>query len=79
MIDENNKTDAVPTSVASNILGLSVSTTLRLVDTGDLTPLAKLPGKRGGYLFDATAVEALRVKRASIGSATAAESEAASA
>lgn len=36
----------------------------RLVERGTLTPVQKLPGTTGAYLFDRAAVEALAAERA---------------
>lgn len=44
---------------ASEITGLDRRTIHRKVDRGELTPVSKLPGLRGAYIFDRNEVEAL--------------------
>lgn len=41
------------TSDLAEALGCDVRTIHRMVADGRLTPLQKMPGKRGAYLFDA--------------------------
>ena len=53
-------TRQVTTREASELLGKSIRATIRLVETGKLTPVMKLPGLRGAYLFDRQAVERIR-------------------
>lgn len=53
----------VTTAEAANLLHASVWTVQRLVKSGALTPTKKLPGRRGAYLFDRAAVEALAAER----------------
>jgi excisionase family DNA binding protein len=45
------------TNEAARILGKSVSTVLRMADSGELPHARKMPGLRGGYLFDKAVVE----------------------
>lgn len=47
------------TSDVVRLLGRSNSTVVRMVDDGKITPAYKLPGLRGGYLFDRSQIEAL--------------------
>jgi len=49
----------VTTREASEILGKSIRATIRLVESGKLKPLLKLPGLRGAYVFDRRVVESL--------------------
>jgi excisionase family DNA binding protein len=44
-------------------LGVSLRTVHRLVADGKLAPAQQLPGPNGAFLFDQSAVEALRVAR----------------
>ena len=53
-------TDTMSTVQAAEHLGVSPRTVQRLVISGELEPLAKLPGKTGAYLFDAAVVRALK-------------------
>ena len=57
--------DLVNTGEALTILEMaSPSTVARLVKAGKLAPAAKLPGLRGGYLFNRSDGEALAAERA---------------
>ena len=49
---------------ASAALGVSIRTVHRMVESGQLTPIIKLPGKTGAYLFDPEQVELLKAERA---------------
>lgn len=51
-------TDLLPTAEVASLLGVHVSTVPRLVRSGRLTPVTKLPGKRGAYLFDPAEISA---------------------
>lgn len=57
---QSNDAQQITTREASEILDKSIRATIRLVETGKLTPLRKLPGLRGAYLFDQRAVERFR-------------------
>jgi predicted site-specific integrase-resolvase len=48
--------------------GVDRSTLKRWVDDGKLTPLRKLPGETGGYLFDRAEVERFATERAAAAS-----------
>lgn len=44
-------------------LGVSLRTVQRMAEDGRLTPVYKLPGSRGAYLFDRPAVDQLAARR----------------
>lgn len=48
---------------AAERLNVDRTTIRRLVQRGALTPLTKLPGRTGAYLFEAADVEALAAER----------------
>ena len=50
----------IPTAVVCAELNVTASTVSRWVAAGRLTPAAKAPGLRGGYLFTRAAVDALK-------------------
>ena len=50
----------IPTAVVCAELNVTASTVSRWVAAGRLTPAAKAPGIRGGYLFTRAAVDALK-------------------
>ena len=52
--------DQVTTRQAAEILNRSIRATIRLVETGKLEPLIKLPGLRGAFLFDRKTIEQFR-------------------
>lgn len=52
-------TDHLTTAEVAATLGVDVRTVHRWVTAGELTPLTKLPGLRGAYLFARSDVEAL--------------------
>jgi hypothetical protein len=56
--------ELVSTAWSAETLGCSTATVRRLVTSGDLTPAAKGPGERGGYLFRMSDVIRLATKRA---------------
>lgn len=59
------QTELISTAEALTVLKRkSPSTITRLVQTGRLTPAAKLPGIRGAYLFNRADIEALAGDRA---------------
>lgn len=51
--------ELLPTADVAARLGKDVSTVLRMVKAGRLTPVVKTPGLRGAYLFDPEDVAAL--------------------
>ena len=55
--------EQITTREASVILDKSVRATIRLVETGKLTPIRKLPGIRGAFIFDRADVERLAAER----------------
>ena len=57
--------DLVSTTEAAEILDRHVRTIHRLVNDGQLTPVAKVPGKTGAYMFHRADVLALRERAAS--------------
>ena len=57
---QTNHSAPITTKEAADILKESIYTTLRRVTAGELTPVTKLPGLRGAYLFDATQVTTLK-------------------
>lgn len=56
-------TDLLTTAQVAAIIGRNTRYVARLVDAGRLTPLTKLPGLRGAYLFRAVDVEAIDARR----------------
>lgn len=52
------------TRQAADELGVSIRTIHRLVDSGDLTPAVKVPGKTGAFLFEGSEVERVKTLRA---------------
>lgn len=58
-----NDINPITTKQASEILGEGVRQVIRRVERGELTPVQKLPGIRGAYLFDRADVEALLAER----------------
>ena len=51
------------THQTAEVLEVSRRDVVRLVERGDLTPVGKLPGTTGAYLFDPADVEALAATR----------------
>lgn len=49
----------MPTSEAAEMCDVSVKTFLRWKDKGRINPVSKLPGLRGGYIFNRSDIEAL--------------------
>lgn len=49
----------VTSAEVADALGISVKTVTRWVASGKLTPVKRLPGKRGALLFAAAQVEAI--------------------
>lgn len=54
-----NNDELVGTREAAEIGGVTQRTVARWVETGKLTPYAKIPGRTGAYLFRREDVEAL--------------------
>ena len=54
----------IPTAVVCAELNVTASTVSRWVASGRLTPAAKAPGIRGGYLFTRAAVDAAKTNSA---------------
>ncbi len=52
--------ELVPTAEVARRLGCDVRTVHRMVAAGRLSPVTKLPGRTGPYLFDAAEVSSLR-------------------
>lgn len=52
--------EMVSTAEAAQMLDRHVRSIHRLVQTGELTPVAKIPGRTGAYLFRRADVEALK-------------------
>ena len=53
--------DLIGTKEASRILGMAASSTLsRWVQIGKITPVGKLEGRTGGYVFTREQIEAYR-------------------
>ena len=50
---------------AGVILGKSARTVQRMIPTGELTPVRKLPGPNGAYLFRLADIDALATEAAS--------------
>lgn len=55
--------DLLTSSQVAQRLACSTRTVHRLIDSGDLAPVQKLPGLRGANLFDRVHVEALAIQR----------------
>lgn len=51
------------TAEVAQRLGVDVRTVHRMVASGRLTPVQKLPGRTGSYVFSAAAVEAVAPER----------------
>lgn len=47
-----NKIDLMGSREAARALGISRSSLNRAVNAGDISPVARIPGKTGAYLFD---------------------------
>ena len=56
--------DVLPSVEVASKLGLTRAGLTRLVQRGGLTPVVKLPGRTGAYLFDPDEVAALAAERA---------------
>jgi len=53
--------DLIGTKEAARILGMAASSTLsRWVQIGKITPVGKLPGRTGSYVFTRDQIEAYR-------------------
>jgi predicted site-specific integrase-resolvase len=51
------KHDMIGSKESCRILGIDKATLSRWVTAGQLTPVHKLPGRNGAYLFDRTHIE----------------------
>ena len=51
--------ELIGTKEASELIGESVKNTIRRVERNELTPVTKLPGLRGAYLFNRSDIAAL--------------------
>lgn len=51
--------ELLPTAEVATRLGKDVSTVLRMVKAGRISPVIKTPGLRGAYLFDPEDIAAL--------------------
>jgi hypothetical protein len=56
--------DLIGTREAAERLGESIRQTIRRVEAGTLEPVAKMPGLRGAYVFNADDITALAQSRA---------------
>ena len=54
----------IPPHLAAERLGVSRNTILNMARDGRLTPVAKVEGPLGAYLFDEAQIEALAAERA---------------
>ena len=54
----------IGTAAAAALLGLNRRQVVRLVESGRLTPITKMDGTTGAYVFDPSAVDALAEERA---------------
>lgn len=54
-----NEATFATTAEAAEALGVSVKTITRWVGSGKLTPVKRLPGKRGAMLFAGADIEAI--------------------
>ena len=54
------ESDVLTTAETAETLGKSKQTIARWVDEGTITPLKRLPGAHGSYLFSAEEVERVR-------------------
>lgn len=59
-----DKTDIITTGEAGRILGRSARTVQRLIESGQLPTIGKLPGTVGHFLLDRAVVQALANERA---------------
>lgn len=55
--------ETITSAEAAQRLGVITTTVSKLVRRGALTPVKKLPGIRGAYLFDPSDVDALAAAR----------------
>jgi hypothetical protein len=58
------KSTLIPTAEAARIIGADIRTVLRMVERGQLEPVAQGPGIRGAFLFDPHDIAAIAQKRA---------------
>ena len=62
--------ELIGTKEASELIGESVKNTIRRVERNELTPVTKLPGLRGAYLFNRSDIDALLTLPATVGVST---------
>jgi excisionase family DNA binding protein len=55
---------AIGTAEACEALGVSKDTLIRMAARGDITPLHKMPGVNGAYVFDRAEIEELAARKA---------------
>lgn len=60
-----SKTSPLTVAQAADVLGVSIRTVHRMIDSGTLVPLAKLSGATGAYLLDADHVAEVAATRRS--------------
>lgn len=65
----SDASDLITSHEAGLILGKSARTVLRMIDTGELDPVQKLPGPNGAHLFRRSDVEAHAVTPSTEGAA----------
>lgn len=56
-------TDLLATTEVAALLGIDRSVVIRRVQAGSLTPVHRLPGPTGAYLFDRSEVERVATER----------------
>jgi excisionase family DNA binding protein len=54
---------AIGTAEAMQLLGVSKDTLIRMAARGEITPLHKMPGITGAYVFDRAEVEKVAAER----------------
>lgn len=59
------KHDMIGSKESCRILGIDKATLSRWVSAGQLTPVHKLPGRNGAYLFDRAHIENIAAQRTS--------------
>lgn len=64
MVDKFLNVALIDTKSVAARLGVSISSVLRLVDSGELQPSMKAPGKRGAFFFDPAVVDQLETESA---------------
>ena len=74
-----NSNKLISTKEASDLLGESIKNVTRRVSAGELTPVTKLPGIRGAFIFNAADVTTLKTSLDQKAPAKSASTDAASA